>query len=124
MSKILQFKALEKKIAEDTAVFESLRAELEVVGRIGEYVRNEAAKANVDPFEVCLYIFPDFEKRLKKLDSSAPATQKITRQRKLKRYDNPHTNESIETKGGNHKTLKDWRAKWPNEVESWVTIIE
>ena len=44
MSKILQFKALEKKIAEDTAVFESLRAELEVVGRIGEYVRNEAAK--------------------------------------------------------------------------------
>jgi len=124
MSKILQLKALEKKLAADTIALEALRKDLEGVARIGNYVREEAAKGGVDPFEICLFIFPDFEKRLAKLDPSAPAKRVITRERKLKRYDNPHTNESIETKGGNNKTLKEWRSKWPDEVDSWVTIIE
>jgi hypothetical protein len=45
--------------------------------------------------------------------------------RKTKRYDNPHTGDVIETKGGNHKTLKEWKAKWGGDtVESWVTILD
>lgn len=45
--------------------------------------------------------------------------------RKTKRYDNPHTGEVIETKGGNHKTLKEWKAKWGGDtVESWVTLLD
>ncbi|EOG1042952.1 histone-like nucleoid-structuring protein MvaT [Pseudomonas aeruginosa] len=46
------------------------------------------------------------------------------RNRKVKRYTNPHSNEVIETKGGNHKTLKEWKAKWgADTVESWAEII-
>ncbi len=44
--------------------------------------------------------------------------------RKVKQYKNPHTGEVIETKGGNHKTLKEWKAEWgPEAVESWATLL-
>lgn len=44
--------------------------------------------------------------------------------RKLKQYKNPHTGEVIETKGGNHKTLKEWKAEHGGDtVESWVTVL-
>lgn len=47
------------------------------------------------------------------------------RSRKLRRYKNPHSGEVIETKGGNHSTLKAWKAKWgADTVESWVRIID
>lgn len=43
------------------------------------------------------------------------------RQRKLKVYLNPHTGEKIETRGGNHKLLKEWKAEHgAAEVESWL----
>jgi hypothetical protein len=30
----------------------------------------------------------------------------------------------IETKGGNHKTLKEWKAKWGSDVvEGWATLL-
>ncbi|EPH2424798.1 histone-like nucleoid-structuring protein MvaT [Pseudomonas aeruginosa] len=53
--------------------------------------------------------------------AKAPAGK---RARKVKQYKNPHTGEVIETKGGNHKTLKEWTAKWgPEAVESWATLL-
>ena len=46
-------------------------------------------------------------------------------QRKMKQYNNPHTGAVIETKGGNHKVLKEWKAKWGGDtVESWVTLLD
>jgi len=42
-------------------------------------------------------------------------------QRKVKRYVNPHNGEQIETKGGNHKVLKQWKEEYGNDtVESWL----
>lgn len=59
--------------------------------------------------------------------SKSPRTAKGTvskRARKVKQYKNPHTGEVIETKGGNHKTLKEWKAKWgADTVESWATLL-
>ncbi|MGI0646876.1 histone-like nucleoid-structuring protein MvaT [Pseudomonas aeruginosa] len=47
----------------------------------------------------------------------------VKRARKLKQYKNPNTGEVIETKGGNHKTLKEWKEKWgAATVESWATF--
>jgi hypothetical protein len=54
--------------------------------------------------------------------ASKPAVTK--RARKVKQYKNPHSGEVIETKGGNHKTLKEWKAKWGADVvESWATLL-
>ena len=41
--------------------------------------------------------------------------------RNLMRYRNPFTGEVVETKGGNHKILKDWKAEYGSDtVESWL----
>ncbi|ARM86279.1 histone-like nucleoid-structuring protein, MvaT/MvaU family [Marinobacter salarius] len=42
--------------------------------------------------------------------------------RPLVTYKNPHTGESVKTRGGNHKTLKEWRNKYGKEtVKSWAS---
>jgi hypothetical protein len=59
--------------------------------------------------------------------SKAPRAGKPTagkRTRKVKQYKNPNTGEVIETKGGNHKTLKEWKAKWGAAVvEGWAKLL-
>lgn len=53
------------------------------------------------------------------------ATTRTRSPRKTKQYNNPHNGEVIETKGGNHKILKEWKAKWGGDtVESWVTLLD
>ena len=55
-----------------------------------------------------------------RVSKAAPAK----RARKVKQYKNPNTGEVIETKGGNHKTLKEWKAKWGAAVvEGWSTLL-
>lgn len=56
---------------------------------------------------------------------NAKAPTGNTRQpRRVKRFKNPHTGEVIETKGGNHKTLKEWKAEHGSDnVESWATVL-
>ncbi|MGE7959709.1 histone-like nucleoid-structuring protein, MvaT/MvaU family, partial [Pseudomonas sp. NPDC089530] len=54
----------------------------------------------------------------------AAKTTGTKRARKVKQYKNPHNGEVIETKGGNHKTLKEWKAKWGGDVvEGWATLL-
>lgn len=55
---------------------------------------------------------------------SAPAIAPVKGTRKardLKVFKNPHTGEIVETKGGNHKLLKAWKAEHgAAEVDSWL----
>lgn len=52
---------------------------------------------------------------------TAQAKTGSRRKRKLKVYKNPNTGEVIETRGGNHKDLKAWKAEFGNDtVEGWV----
>ncbi|MCE9662978.1 DNA binding protein [Halomonas sp. M5N1S17] len=47
------------------------------------------------------------------------------RKRKLKIYENPHSGEVVETRGGNQKTLKAWKDEFGDEtVESWLVRTE
>jgi len=42
--------------------------------------------------------------------------------RELKTYKNPHSGETIQTKGGNHTMLKAWKAEHgADTVESWLS---
>lgn len=53
------------------------------------------------------------------------AAAPVKRARRVKQYKNPHNGETIETKGGNHKILKEWKAKYGGDtVESWATILD
>jgi hypothetical protein len=49
------------------------------------------------------------------------AAPKTRRARVVKVYQNPHTGELIETKGGNHRGLKAWKEQYgASTVDSWL----
>ena len=58
------------------------------------------------------------------VDEPAPKASGTRRTRRLKKYTNPHTGEVIETRGGNHKGLKEWRDQYGEEVENWGGFVE
>ncbi|HLD66858.1 MAG TPA: histone-like nucleoid-structuring protein MvaT [Pseudomonas sp.] len=124
MSLINEYRATEEAIKElqerlqNLSQDDKLKKELEFEGKLrtlmGEYQKSlRDIVAMLDP-----------EARAGK----APRASKTTstkRARKVKQYKNPNTGEVIETKGGNHKTLKEWKAKWgADAVEGWATLLD
>lgn len=51
-------------------------------------------------------------------DISTPS--KPRKKRALKVYQNPHTQETLETRGGNNKTLRAWKEEYGDVVDTWV----
>lgn len=119
MSRLAEFRKLEQQLAQQLAELESLKnddglkKEIEfetklrdLLGEYGFSLRN-----------VIDLLDPAAPRR------AAPAEEKSSRKpRQLKIYKNPHTGERVETKGGNHKTLKEWKSQYGAQtVESWVS---
>ncbi|MDT3713688.1 DNA binding protein [Pseudomonas soli] len=122
MSRLAEFRALEQQLAAQLAELESLKnddglkREIEfekklrdLLGEYGYSLRNIVAI--LDPQATARSTAP------------APIADRGTRKpRQLKVYKNPHSGEIIETKGGNHKRLKEWKSKYRSqEVDSWRT---
>ncbi|MDV5387577.1 histone-like nucleoid-structuring protein, MvaT/MvaU family [Pseudomonas juntendi] len=120
MSRLAEFRALEQQLAAQLAELEalknddSLKKEIEfeqklrdLLGEYGYSLRN-----------VISILDPQAATR-----RAAPVqAEKASRKpRQVKVYKNPHTGETIETKGGNHKQLKEWKAEHgADEVENWL----
>ncbi|WP_313738652.1 histone-like nucleoid-structuring protein MvaT [Pseudomonas sp.] len=124
MSLINEYRATEEAIKELQARLanlsqdDKLKKELEFEGKLralmGEYSKSLR--------DVIALLDPDAKISKSPRGAAKPATPK--RARKVKQYKNPHNGEVIETKGGNHKTLKEWKAKWGgDEVEGWSTLL-
>lgn len=110
-----RIKELESRLA-DLSQDSKLKKELE----FEEKLRALMAEYNKSLRDITVIIDPQAAR-------SAPArtTTRTRRPRRTKQYNNPHTGEVIETKGGNHKILKEWKAKWGGDtVESWVTLLD
>ncbi len=58
------------------------------------------------------------------VEEPEPKATSNRRPRRLKKYTNPHTGEVIETRGGNHKGLKEWRDQYGDEVDNWGGFVE
>ncbi|WP_322978670.1 histone-like nucleoid-structuring protein MvaT [Pseudomonas sp. C11] len=122
MSLINEYRATEEAIKElqerlkNLSQDDKLKKELEFEGKLrtlmGEYQKSlRDIIALLDP-----------EAKVGKAPRAAKPVAK--RARKVKQYKNPNTGEVIETKGGNHKTLKEWKAKWgADTVEGWATLL-
>lgn len=53
---------------------------------------------------------------------TAAAPKAVRKAREVKIYKNPNSGERIETKGGNHRQLKEWKNEFGADVvESWRT---
>ncbi|MCG6573549.1 H-NS histone [Pseudomonas sp. AF32] len=108
---------LQQRLA-DLSKDDKLQKELEFEGKLrtlmGEYSKSlRDIIALLDP-----------EAKSGKATRGAVKTTGTKRARKVKQYKNPHTGDVIETKGGNHKTLKEWKAKWGGDVvESWAKLL-
>ncbi|KPX45501.1 histone-like nucleoid-structuring protein MvaT [Pseudomonas syringae pv. tagetis] len=125
MSLINEYRATEEAIKELQARLKNLsqddklQTELEFEGKLrtlmGEYQKSLR--------DIIAMLDPDAKvNKAPRGGAVKPAGTK--RARKVKQYKNPHNGEVIETKGGNHKTLKEWKAKWgSDDVESWATLL-
>ncbi|MCW8156480.1 H-NS histone [Stutzerimonas stutzeri] len=125
MSLINEYRATEEAIKElqerlkSLSEDDKLKKELEFEGKLRELM-GEYQKSLRD---IIALLDPEASRNGKSQRATkAPTTSK--RARRVKQYKNPHSGEVIETKGGNHKTLKEWKAQWGSEtVESWATLL-
>lgn len=122
MSKLAEFRQLERHLAEQLAALEAMKGdkgleqeiefETKLRALLGEY--NKSLK------DITSILQPQPNTKPSRV---AATPEKATRKpRSVKVYKNPHTGEVVETKGGNHKTLKEWKAEHGSDtVESWVS---
>ena len=120
MSKLAEFRQLEKHLAEQLQALEALKGDAGLQKEIDfeKKLRDLLAKYGYSLKDVISLLDPQAGRR-------APAVQSQSGTRKprqVKVYKNPNTGEIIETKGGNHKGLKEWKAEHGSDtVESWLT---
>ncbi|WP_097461975.1 histone-like nucleoid-structuring protein, MvaT/MvaU family [Mangrovitalea sediminis] len=95
---------------------EDLKKELEFKTQL-EKLLEKYTKTAADAFKVLSEIDPSIATGGAK-KAAKPASSGRTRA--LMVYKNPHTGEVVKTRGGNTKTLKEWREKYgADKVDSW-----
>lgn len=123
MSKLAEFRQLEQHLAEQLKALEALKGDAGLQQEI-EFetkLRNLLAEYGKSLKDVVSIIDP--KAGFKAGSKAAPVREKTARRaRSVKVYKNPHNGEVVETKGGNHKTLKQWKGEYGSDVvESWVS---
>lgn len=119
MSKLAEFRQLEKHLAEQLQALEALKGDASLKKEI-EFetkLRDLLAKYGYSLKDVINLLDPETGRRPPAVESKVGSRKP----RQLKVYKNPHTGEVIQTKGGNHKMLKDWKKEHGSTtVESWL----
>ena len=120
MSKLAEFRQLEKHLAEQLQALEALKGDAGLKKEIEFETKLRALLAEYG------YGLPNvinlLDPQARRRAPAAEAKAGTRKPRQLKVYKNPHTGEVVETKGGNHKTLKEWKAEHGSAtVESWLT---
>ncbi|MFV3335182.1 histone-like nucleoid-structuring protein, MvaT/MvaU family [Pseudomonas sp. NY15437] len=122
MSKLAEFRAAERALAEQLAYLESLKNDRTLKKEIEfeEKLKGLMSQYGKSLRDVITILDPDpVRDAIRRGPRGAQSTR---RARVIKVYKNPHTGEVVETKGGNHRVLKAWKAEYGNEtVESWLS---
>lgn len=119
MSKLAEYRQLEKHLAEQLQALEALKGDAGLKEEIEFETKLRAllAEYSYSLPKVIALLDPQAGRRAPVVESKA-GTRKP---RQVKVYKNPHTGEVVETKGGNHRTLKEWKAEYGSDtVESWL----
>lgn len=121
MSRLAEFRAAEKALQEQLAYLESMKndAGLKREIKFEEDLKKLMQEYGKSLRDVVAILDPESHRAAGKSSVRGAATQR--KARAIKVYKNPNTNEVVETKGGNHKVLKAWKAEYGNDlVESWL----
>ena len=117
MSKLAEFKALEAQLAEQLKQLDTLKND-EGLKREIEFerkLRTLMAEYGMSLRGIINLLDPQPVYRVEQ------KATKNRRERQVKLYKNPHTGEVVQTKGGNHKVLKAWKAEvGADVVEGWL----
>jgi hypothetical protein len=121
MSRLAEYRKLELQLAAQMAELENmkndsgLQKEMEFETKLRKLL-NEYGRSLPD---VISLLAPQSGRRKGTAAVPARATR---RPREVKVYKHPETGETVETKGGNHRLLKQWKLKHgADKVESWRT---
>ncbi|NSX10104.1 DNA binding protein [Pseudomonas lini] len=119
MSKLAEYRQLEKHLAEQLQALETLKGDAALKKEIEFETK---LRSLLDQYGFSLkHIINLLDPQSTTRRQTSAATPGTRKPRELKTYRNPHTGEVVETKGGNHKTLKEWKTKYGFDVvESWL----
>lgn len=118
MSKLAEFKALEAQLADQLKQLDLLKNDSDLKREIEfeEKLRRLMAEYRVSLPGIISLLDPHAGRT-----SDTAAVRGQRRERQVKVYKNPETGEVVETKGGNNKVLKSWKAQYGTaKVESWL----
>ncbi len=121
MSRLAEFRQLEQQLAAQLAELEALKgsSELQKEIQFETKLRDLLGEYGFSLRDVINLLDPQAGRR-----AAAPAVAEKAprRARQVKQYRNPHSGEVIETKGGNHTQLKQWKAEYGSDVvETWLS---
>jgi hypothetical protein len=120
MSRLAEFRALEQQLAAQLAELETLKNDdgLKREIEFEQKLRNLLGEYGYSLRNVIAILDPQASRRAPAGIESKAGTRKP---RQVKVYKNPHSGEVVETKGGNHKVLKEWKAEYGSDtVETWL----
>lgn len=120
MSRLAEFRQLEQQLAAQLAELEALKgsSELQAEIQFETKLRDLLAEYGYSLRDIIDILDPQASRRA---IAPAAAEKSSRRARQVKQYKNPHNGEIIETKGGNHKLLKEWKAEYGSDVvEGWL----
>ncbi|AZE50357.1 transcriptional regulator MvaT, P16 subunit, putative [Pseudomonas chlororaphis] len=120
MSRLAEYRKLEQQLAAQLAELESMKSDsgLKKEMEFESKLRALLGEYGYSLKDVINLLDPQAVRR-------APTSESKTVSRKprqVKVYKNPYTGEVVETKGGNQRTLKQWKTEYGADiVESWLT---
>lgn len=121
MSKLAEFRAAEEQLKAQLQLLESLKndeslqREIEFESKLQTLMSDYGKNLG----DIIAIIDPGYSRKPRGLVAHPEKAPR--RARSVKRYKHPETGEVIETKGGNHKTLKAWKAEnGADVVEGWL----
>ena len=121
MSLINEYKSTQSAIKELEERLAAIQPSVTKILELSEYVREQCIADGIPFMDLFIAVDPDLRKRLTKASGASDTNKPARKAREVKQYKNPHNGEVVETKGGNHKTLKEWKAKWGSDVvEGWL----
>jgi len=119
LSRLAEFRAAEKALQEQLKQLESLKND---AGLKKEIEFEEKPQGLMKTYGKTLKDITDIlDPKSKNPGLQLATPPKTRRARVVKVYQNPHTGELIETKGGNHRGLKAWKEQYgAATVDSWL----
>ena len=119
MSRLAEYRKLEEQLKAQMAELEAMKSDksLKKDMEFEDKLRSLMGEYNITLPSLINILDPQLGARRAPVHLSQPQR----RTRLVKTYKNPHSGEVVETKGGNHKVLKSWKAEYgADEVEGWI----